>query len=328
MKIVVFKTHEISSGLWLNIINEFDKAFNVRKNVEEFINYYKHTVLGYSYHVIAFDEQNNLAGYNALYPAIYYDNIKEKNILIGISGGTFVVKEYRKDIFIFSDMIKSLLEYACKEGIVATLGVSNENSFKYALNFLESKLISYLPYYALPVRIFNILNIRSLKFLNFISVFFIHVFLILNNVLSNLINSLEKKARFEIVTDENFYFNRFYNNKYRKVNFEDIFAYYSIVEEREIKTVYLFDFRENGKRSYKSLVKTVRYILKVEKPDIILFIGYLRLKQFILIRVPWKIEPQHLPLTLNLTSFKHNLYLESMLKKENWNFGLMNFDVR
>ena len=65
-----------------------------------------------------------------------------------------------------------------------------------------------------------------------------------------------------------------------------------------------------------------------KKPDIILFIGHLRLIQFLLMRVPRKSEPQPLPLIFNLTSSSYNEYFEPFSDEENWNFGLMNFDVR
>jgi hypothetical protein len=327
MEIKVFKTFEITPDYWEKIVEEFNKSFNVQKDLTAFKEYYERTRLGYSYHALAFDKIGNLAGYNSLLPFLYHDS-KDNDFIIGISGGTFVVKEYRSDIFIFSDMINSLLEVSAKDGVIATLGVPNENSFQYALKFLDSTLISYLHYYGLPVRIFNVLKIKSLNWLNFISAFAIEVILHLNLFISKVFIASEKDVRFELKTDDPFFKTRFGGNKYQKIRKDNVTAYYSVVSEKGIKTVYLLDFRQNGKRTYKSLITAVKIILNDEKPDLILFIGHLRLRQFLLFRVPRRLEPQPLPLTFNISTKKYNSYFPAMSVDNNWNFGLMNFDAR
>lgn len=328
MKIEVYKTHEIDNKYWHEIIAEFNRAFNVNKKIEDLLAFYHCAPLGYSYHAIVFeDKTNKILGYNALYPYIYLDK-EDDEILIGVSGGTFVIPEFRKEIFIFADMANALWEFVSKEGIIATVGVSNENSYQYAKTFLDSRLISYLPYYVLPVRFFNVLKLKNISFLNFISRAFAYLLLFINLPLSYLKNSLEKPSRFELKLDDNFYLKRFERKSYKKICFKNIQAYYRIVLEKGVRAVYLFDFRENKKRSFYALVRAVEYILINEKPDIIIFIGNLRIKQYLLIKVPHRLEPQNLPLTFNLTAPEFDEYYGVMSDPDNWNFGLMNFDVR
>jgi len=327
MQIQVLKTYEIKYDQWVDIVNNFNKIFHHQKDLKTFKGYYEKTCKGFSYHALAFNDNGKLAGYNSVMPFLYSGG-KDKYILIGLSGGTFVVPEYRNDIFIFADMINALLDNCSKEGMVAVLGVPNTNSFQYAIKFLKSTLISYIPYYGLPMRFFNIIKKRELSYFNFFSVIFSNFLLFINLIISKFFNGVEKSVRFEIITDEQFFKNRFGRAEYKEIVTDSIKSYYRSVIEESIRVVYLFDFREKNRRTYKALVKSLGYIMKVEKPDIILFIGHLRLIQFILFRIPWKYEPQHLPLTFNLTSDYYSYYFNEMSKEGNWNFGLMNFDAR
>lgn len=327
MKVFVYKTYEIDQQNWTLIVNEFNNAFGTKKEEAALKKYYTNTRLGYSYHSLSFSEDGQLSGYNSLIPVQYKDNEGEA-FFVGISGGTFVVNNFRKDIFIYQDMTTALWEYISKENIIATLGVSNNSSFKYALAFLNSTLISFLPYYALPVRLFNVFKIRKLSHINFTSLFLVRSLIFFNEVLSSFYNSRESKAKFSVNTDEQFFKNRFDSAFYKKLITGSFSAIYRIVIEDDVRTAYLFDFRENGERSFKSLVKCVKHILQNETVDLIVFIGNLRLRQFLLFRVPKKFEPQPLPLTFNLTSESFGSYFESMSKAGNWDFGLMNFDVR
>jgi len=325
MQITVLKTSEIDSVLWETITSEFNRVFNTGKKTSDLISFYQRNSLGYSVHALAF-EGEKLIGYNALYPYTYTVSESEY-ITIGISGGTFVLQEYRKDIFIFNDLSEALWEYGSKMGIAATLGVSNENSFRYAIEFLNATLISYLPYYVLPIRLGNIIR-KAQGILNLFTLVSAHFQIRINKVMACLSDSSEKKAIFELKLSDQFYLNRFGGDKYFSIRTGNLSFFYRIESENGIIGVYLFDFRDRGRRTYRSLIKAVEYIMNHHKIDIILFIGHLRLRQFVLLRLPWKYEPQHLPLTFNITSDDYKSYYEQMEIASNWNFSLMNFDAR
>jgi len=88
------------------------------------------------------------------------------------------------------------------------------------------------------------------------------------------------------------------------------------------------DFRQNGLRTLLALTAVLKYILINEKVDAILYIGTLKMKQLALFEIPEKMIPQRFPLTYDLLE-KENTELSQLLQSpENWDFGLMNFDVR
>ena len=88
------------------------------------------------------------------------------------------------------------------------------------------------------------------------------------------------------------------------------------------------DFREKGVRTSKSLSFCLREILNKDRADAILFVGILGLRQFSLFKTPHKFVPKPLPLTFHVIDKTNKDFMESMKQKYNWDFSLMNFDVR
>jgi hypothetical protein len=76
------------------------------------------------------------------------------------------------------------------------------------------------------------------------------------------------------------------------------------------------------------LCTAVKHILRIEKVDIILYIGTLRMKQGLLLKTPAKYVPKSLPLTYNLINVENEELFASMSDINLWDFGLMNFDAR
>ena len=87
-------------------------------------------------------------------------------------------------------------------------------------------------------------------------------------------------------------------------------------------------FGENGIKTLKSLTLAVSHIFRLEKIDIIMFVGTLRINQSILIKVPTKFQPQKLPFTYNLLDFNDSEKYSDMNNENNWDFSLLNLDVR
>ena len=54
MLIKILKSNELELNLWESITLEFNIAFERNKTKADFIDYYHNTILGYSYHAIAF----------------------------------------------------------------------------------------------------------------------------------------------------------------------------------------------------------------------------------------------------------------------------------
>lgn len=322
MNIKVYTTPEISNKIWEEIIFGFQEAFEKSDiSIEALRTAALNTFCGYSYHAIATDENGELAGYNIFIPFLY-----NKGFKVIVSGSTFVRKKFRKDIFLLADMIEALRVQAKKDGFIVELGVPNINAINYAIKVNGLKVIADLNYYVLPIRISKFIKRTNIKVLDNITYIFSFIILGFAKLFAVFSNTKEKKVKYEINSDEDFWKTRFNQEQYKKnFNNGEIKFCYRIVNEKGINTAYLMDFREQDERSFKALINFVEYILLNESTiDAILFVGFLRLRQFLLIKTPKKYVPKQLPLTY----FLYDNSYEDMGIADNWNFSLMNFDVR
>ena len=110
--IIVKRTHEISDELWAKIVDGFNESFGSKMTVDGFKRgWYVANPWGYAYHAMAIDEDGELMAYNVFTPAQYENNIK-----VVISGSTFVRKKYRKNVMLFSSLIKALRKQCQADG--------------------------------------------------------------------------------------------------------------------------------------------------------------------------------------------------------------------
>jgi hypothetical protein len=177
----------------------------------------------------------------------------------------------------------------------------------------------------IPVKLGVLMN--KTKGYNFISLLLVKFLLFFNKIVSFIYNSKERKSIYELVNDEKFIDYRF-NKDYEKVIHKNIIFYFRIYNENNIKTAYLFDAKQNNRLSYKALIVAVNYIIKNTNSDLILFIGPIKLFQLLFIKVPKNREPKRLPLTCDILDEKNIDKYSDILKINNWNFGLKNYDVR
>jgi hypothetical protein len=327
MEIIIYKTTEIPSKIWDQIVKGFNASFNNHPTTKKrLIGDATSNSFGYSYHAVCI-ENDLVIGYNTIIPNYYVRNGKEK-IIIGLSGSTFVLKEYRKDIFIFHDMYMELKKYCAKENIIAFLGVPNLNSYQYSIKFLHCIEVFCLNYYILPVKISNILKARKFSFLNILSELFSLFLIAGNRLLTHIFNPTENKANYRIEINDAFLEKRFKDKRYKSISKGNIKFTYVISNENGIKCAYIMYFGENGIKTLKSLTLAVSHIFQLEKIDIIMFVGTLRINQSILIKVPTKFQPRKLPFTYNLLDSNDSEKYSDMDNKNNWDFSLLNLDVR
>jgi hypothetical protein len=148
----------------------------------------------------------------------------------------------------------------------------------------------------------------------------------INKIISSVSNSQENEYPVRLKLDVKFMLSRF-GEKYTHFKGKKTEGIYRIFNEKGINTAYIMDFRENGKRTFKALVCLITQILQKEKVGAILFIGELNFRQFLLLPVPENKAPQRFPLTYDLLD--NNSEFETVLSNpKNWDFSLMNFDVR
>jgi len=325
--IKVCKTLDLSDSDWIQIVDGFNRSFSLNNTVESMKNYYISSIAGYSYHALDFTEEGVLRGYNSIVPTQY--TYKGQTIMVGISGGTFVNKEFRSDVFIFKHLMDALFDYCGKDGMAMKVGVPNKNSFKYTLKMNKAKLVGYLNYYILPIRLFNVIPLKSLGFLNFISVFFSKLYLYGISALSLIINPKGEEKTLELVCDKHFFDTRYRNrNHYTECVKGNILGFYRVVEENGMHVAYIMDFKEENRKSLKALSYVSRQILPKERGiDAIMYVGTMNLRQPLLFKVPHKMDPKPLPLTINVINGDKALE-EEALNMKSWDFSLQNFDVR
>jgi len=325
-EIIVKKTHEITAREWQEITLGFNEEFKKEKSAADLIRYYNSNFKTYSYHGIAKEENGLIIGFTAVNPTAY-TNASGNQFFAGLSGSTFVKKDFRSDIFVFHDIYKALREACANDGCKVILGVPNKNSFKYVVKLLGFKFLYNLPYYVLPVSVKNIFENKLIKLASGFIYVLIWLYVKLNGFIALLYNPKEKKAALNIFYSDETYRLRF-KESYTIIN-DGFFNFtYRVYEEKNIRTAYLFDFRQNGQRSLRAINKAVNHIIKNEKIDMIAFVGKLDMKQRLLMKLPKSKEPQPLPLTVDILVAETDPLYAVYANPDNWNFGLMNFDVR
>lgn len=324
MEIKVYKTYEITEELWQKIADGFIESFERNVSPDRLRNSFcTHNPLGYGYHAVAMAENGEVAGYNVFSPTFYKGNIK-----VVVSGSTYVRPQYRSEsMFIFLNMMRSLRKVVIGDGFNVEVGVPNHNSRDFAAKMLKLKYVGDLDYYILPCKISKCFNKPLLKLVDPFVTYILILFLWVQKIWSSYFNNKEKEVKYEIETSEEDLEARFSGN-YKHIKEDDIEAYYCLYDEEGKNAVYLMDFREKGIRSSKSLNYAVRTIWSKERPDAILFVGLLRMKQLSLFKVPKKFDPKPLSLTYYVLNKEENDRFSDMDDISNWNFSLMNFDVR
>ncbi len=322
MTIQVLKTGELSEDQWKGITVGFNEAFEKNVSIDQFKKYYASTITGYSYHAFATTPEGKIVGYNALIPMPYGEHI------FGYSGGTYILNNYRNDITLLKRLLSGLEKAGGEDGVGAILAVPNKNSLTYFTRIARFTPLDQLNYHILPIKLSKLVKKKYLRLFDILSYVLSIVVATLNYLVSIFINTKEPSKKYEIADDEIFFQKRFFQDHYNNVRNKSFNSYYRVVHEEGIKTAYIMEFRQKGIRSLRALAKIVFHILMYEKCDIIMFVGHLRMKQLLLLRVPKKLEPQKLNLVFKVNEAVNGLHNEIISKPENWNFSLINFDVR
>lgn len=324
MDIQVLKTYEISDSLWKQITEGFNESFGLHKTVEEMKNAFCiKNKEGYGYHALAIAEDGELAGYNVFSPTYYKGGLKAV-----VSGSTYVRPKYRRNEMLFMNMVQALRRVVSEDGFRVEIGVPNHNSEKFALKVLKFKPVAELNYYILPLNASRILNKRQLRVLDGFIRLCAKVHMLLNSFCYCFYNVKERPAKYELEYDDKYWDYRFGGSEYTTYKEGCFQAHWLLYDENCAKVAYLMDFREKSKRSYRSLFKAVKAILKSRNVDAVLFVGFLHMNQPLLLKIPKRFVPKRLPLTYYVMNKDDKDVFSDMQDKNNWNFSLENFDVR
>ena len=316
-------TSEIVSHEWSSYISNFNITFEKDFDSAHLKHKYSSSSEGYSFHALLLDENKDVVGACTLIPYIYKRNGNPLKIALAVD--LFVIPEYRNDSLIFLKFYINLKKKISGIGIFAVIAVPNSNSYLYWKKIIKFRDVGTLSYLIFPVRLGNIM--KKFFFLNQISLLYAIINLRLNSIIAQVYNSKVNSSVYEIDSNEKFLNARFLKD-YEYIIEENIVCYYKIVDEDGIKTAYLLYANEYGKTTYKALIKSVRLIMKKNKVDLILYIGTLKMVQFLFLRLPKKFEPKSLPLIVDILQKENKETYKDIYDLKSWDFGLINYDVR
>ena len=82
-----------------------------------------------------------------------------------------------------------------------------------------------------------------------------------------------------------------------------------------------------GKISWYNIISCVKNLVRLDKIDLIIFIGNFNQFQSILFKIPRKFEPKKLPLIV-FSLVENNQFNNVVKQLDNWEFSLSNLDIR
>lgn len=323
MEIKVCTTNEWSDKEWLTYQLSFNIVFKKEFDIDFFKHKYLTVIDGYSYHALLLNEEQNVVGGCSVCPYLYKND--EEIIKLGQAVDVFIIEEYRIDPLMLRRMYFQLKKLLIINDIKVVLAVPNETAYPYWKNIVKWKDVGDIPYWIIPLKVGNIF--KRFRFLNTISFYFFLLWSSLNYVISLVYNSKQRKSSYELITDDNFCKYR-YSDGHRIVMLGEVTIYFKIYDEDGVRTAYLIDAKQDNKHTYKSLVKGILYLSLKTKCDLILFVGQLKFFQMQFIKVPKRFEPKRLPLTCDILKKDEINKYADMLNFKNWNYGLINYDVR
>jgi hypothetical protein len=323
--IVVLKTQEITDDVWAQICEGYKVCFDVHHTPEQFKQSFSMSVTGYTLHALKFAENGELMGHNYFQPRPYVLN--GRKVMLALSGGTFVMPAYRKDIFLFGDLYKALCKESQRLGWIAQLGVPNENSYPYCVKFLKQKYLGDLNYYIMPVHAGTALH-RKNALLDGLSSVYAHVWSWLAVGTTSLFNFKEKMKPLHMDGSQEYLDVRLKHENYSFLRKGNIQVAYVLWDEEGIQTAYIVDCREGDCRSAKALALGVRHIVTHEKVDAILYVGTMNVCQHVLTKVPIRFVPHRLTLCVDVFDKNDKELQQVFSSMDNLDYGLLNFDVR
>ena len=322
MEIKVCKTTEWSDHEWKTFVDSFISVFKREVTIESFKKNYTTNVDGTSYHALLLNDGGDVVGSCSVSPQEYY--YKDRLIRLGLAVGVFIRDEYRMDPLVLRKMYKKLATYLKRLNILAVIAVPNAIAYPYWKNVVKWKDVGAIRYWALPVHIGAILH--KAKFLNLLSKLYAYSVTYLSCMLSVFVDSRKSDSVYRIHDDAKFLKHRFLNDCYQCFENKDVLSFFRIVEEEGVRTAYIIYCKEKGQLSFRAFSKTTLYILKSQKIDMVLYIGQMNMFQTLFVRVPSRLEPKLLPLTCDIIN--EDSGLEGVYDLKNWDFGLVNYDVR
>ncbi len=321
-----YLTSEIPSHLFDSLTSSYNEVFEKDIDSGHFRNKYLNTILSNSFHCFLVYE-NKVVGNCSIIPFEY--KYFDKIVRFGLAVDVFIIEKYRKDPFSLRKMYKILCKELIQKNISLVIAIPNDVAYPYWKRIVKWKDIGLLNYYVLPIKLGNVLVRNS--FLNIPNYIFSFLLVKFSFFLSLFFRASEKKSKIELKQGENlktFEKHRYSSNHCQITTKGNCSFRFITLLEGTVKTTYLLDYyNEKFEKNYLTLTKAVSHILKKENTDLIVFVGKIAFPQLLLFKLPRSKEPKKLYFTSDV--LLPDIIDEKEINNiENWNFGLLNYDVR
>ena len=322
LKIVCNSTDFINKDLWNSYIKNFNEVFNKNFDKRFFINKYK-TFFPISYHSFLVENKKSVVAALSVIPSKYFFENNEKTV--GLVVDLFVMPGYRKDPLIILKLYLEIKKLLIKKNINLVVAVPNTNSYKYFKGILKFELIGNLNYYIHPKNIGNIKFNKNIL-MNFLSRFIFSINNYISSFFLSFINFAERKKSIRLILNDKI-INKRFGNDYKKIVNDNSKFIYRISNEEGVKTCFLMYAKKSNISSARLINKAIKIILQKEDVDTIIYVGLFNLFQISLIKVPKFLEPRTLPLIFqNINCNEKEIIIARNIN--NWDFSLINYDVR
>ena len=295
----------------------FSCVFGKEMSPCEFERKYVCTPLGYSYHGFMFSEGQLVGTYNII--PYWYDYFGAR-MLFGLSTDTMVAREHRGGPFNLIKMAHLVYEGLRRDKICFVFGFPNNNAYQFTKCILKWNDIGELDFYAFPINISALWP--GLSWANSIARLFAGSLTWIRGV------RREVRANFDIqkVGDKSFEEHR-YNDRYEVMDLSGggrcIYRIYT--EEDGVRTLYIIDIVPLTSEGFLGAMRKVRAIAG-KQADLILYVGKLPFYPAGLIRIPRSKQPRRIMMCGKVLD--PQVVDERVLRIENWNVNVSNFDVR
>lgn len=314
MEISFFYTSQLTEAHWASYTKSFNHVFNKKFSIQKFKDKYSNNYKRESYHGFIIDGDAIVGGCSAI-PWQY--NYFGKDIIFALFVDAFVHEEYRKNEFALYDAYNLVKDKLREDSIPFIVSVPNAKAYPFWKKLAKWKDIGILPWYVLPIRLGNV--IKKTKLLN-ISIYFILTYATINLIISYFF-SVKKEGHISLTMNDSFRKDRFYDKTYIKIRNTPFL--YRIDSEDGIRVAYLLN---ESNFSYSELSRAVFRVVIKEKIDVIIYIGKINPFQLALIKLPSFIQPRK----FNFCGYEviKDIVDQKIYSYNNWDFGLINFDVK
>lgn len=323
MEIKVCKTNDWTEKEWDSYVYGYNEVFGTSESVSFFKDKYLSVYKGYCLHSLLEDESSCVVGGVTVIPCRY--SRAGGSFLNGLAVDVFIRPAYREDPLMLRRLYTKLKPLLVDEGVEGVTAVPNATAYPYWKNVVKWKDVGDINYWIVPARAGNVFDVKHFRgVLNALSLCYSYCSLWLS-YLTSICQFKNRQYEFGIYRDDNYVKYKLDGHLYTVLKEDNISIAYRVVDEDGVRTGYVVDASIDGRRSACVFTKVARILLG-ENVDIIIYVGKMGIFQTLFIKVPKRFEPKRLPLMFD--SFINDDEMMSVYNINEWDFGILNYDVR